>query len=68
MSGKESIHQWVDELPDDSPTLLDFYEQLRLDRALDEAKADLAAGRVLTFDEVDRRRKEKVAQRSTQSS
>ena len=52
MSVKESIHQWVDELPDDSPTLLDFYEQLRIDRALDEAKADLAAGRVLTLDEV----------------
>ena len=54
--------------PDDSPTLLDFYEQLRLDRALDEAKADLAAGRVFTFEEAMRRRNEKLAQRATQSS
>jgi hypothetical protein len=63
MSVKESIHQWVDELPDDSPALLDFYEQLRLDRALDEAKADIAAGRVLSLEEVRARYEEKCRQR-----
>jgi predicted transcriptional regulator len=59
MSVKESIHQWVDELPDDSPTLLEFYQQLRLDRAIDDAEADIAAGRVLSAEEVRARYDEK---------
>ena len=28
MSVKETIHQWIDEMPDNSPTLLDFYERM----------------------------------------
>ena len=68
MSVKETIHQWIDEMPDDAPTLLDFYERMRLNRALDEAKRDIAAGRVLTWDEADRRMKEKWAKRDSKSS
>jgi hypothetical protein len=68
MSVKETIHQWVDEMPDNSPALLEFYERVRLNRAIAEARADVAAGRVLTWDEADRRMEEKWARRDSTSS
>ena len=32
MSVKEAVHKLVDEMPDDSPELLDLYERVRLNR------------------------------------
>ena len=68
MSVKETIHQWVDDLPDNSPTLLDFYERMRLNRAIEEARCDVREGRVITWDEADRRMKEKWAKRNSTSA
>jgi predicted transcriptional regulator len=68
MSVKETIHQWIDKLPDDSPGLRDLYEEARLDAAIDEAMEDVRAGRVITFEEMDRRMKEKWAKRNSASN
>lgn len=68
MSVKETIHQWIDEMPDNSPTLLDFYERMRLNRAIEEARCDAAEGRTLTWEEADRRMQEKWAKRDSKSS
>ena len=68
MSVKETIHKWVDELPDDAPTLLDFYERMRLNRAIDKAREDVKAGRTITLEEAERRMEEKWAKRDSQSS
>ena len=65
---KESIHQLIDELPDDAPELLDFYERARLNRAIDEARQCVREGRTITWDEADRRMKEKWAKRDSASS
>ncbi len=63
MSVKETIHKWIDSIPDDSPGLRELYEEARLDLALDEAEADVAAGRVFTIDEVRERFEERCRQR-----
>ena len=68
MSVKETVHKWVDELPDDAPELLDFYERARLSQAIDEAKEDVRAGRTITFEEMDRRMKAKWAKRDSASN
>jgi len=68
MSVKEIVHRFIDEVPDDDPWLLDLYEQARVKKALDEAEADVQAGRVLTFEEADRRMREKWVKRASQSS
>ena len=67
MSVKEIIHQWVDELPDDAPSLLDLYEKAQLSRAIEEGMQDVRAGRMVTFDEIDRRMQEKWAKRDSAS-
>ena len=67
MSVKEAVHKWVDEMPDDSPGLLDLYEQARLSEAIEEGMADVRAGRTLTFDEMDRRMQAKWAKRDSAS-
>ena len=59
MSVKETIHQLIDELPDDAPELLDFYERLRLSRAIDEARQSIREGRYYTLEEVERMTEEK---------
>jgi|GEM_PF-2422304 len=68
MSVKETVRQWIDKMPDDSPNLLDLYEQARLEQAIAEAKEDVRQGRVLTWEEADRRMKEKWAKRDSQSN
>ena len=67
MSVKETIHKWVDSIPDDSPGLLDLYEQAQLSAAIEEGMADVRAGRMVTFDEIDRRMKAKWAKRDSAS-
>ena len=59
MSVKETIHQWVDTLEDNSPGLLELYEEARLDLAIDEAKEDVRAGRVYSIEEVRQRFEER---------
>ena len=67
MSVKETIHKWVDSIPDDSPGLLDLYEQARLSEAIEEGMRDVRAGRMVTFEEIDRRMQEKWAKRDSAS-
>ena len=67
MSVKETIHKWVDEMPDDAPELLDFYERAKLSQAIEEGMEDVRAGRMVTFDEIDRRMKAKWAKRDSAS-
>ena len=66
MSVKETIHQWIDSIPEDNPGLRDLYEQARLSLAIAEAMEDVRAGRVLTCAEMDRRMEEKWAKRRSQ--
>ena len=68
MSVKETIYKWVDELPDDAPELLDFYERARLNRAIDAARQCVKEGRTITWDEADRRMKEKWAKGDSAST
>jgi hypothetical protein len=46
MTLKQHIHELVDELPDDSPLLIEVREALRMNHALGEAMEDLREGRV----------------------
>ena len=66
MSVKEAIHRLIDEMPDDSPWLLDLYEQAQLKKALDDAEDDIKAGRVYTIEEIRARRAERCRQRITE--
>ena len=61
MSVKETIHRWVDSIPDDSPGLIELYEEARLDLAISEAKKSIAEGRVHTLEEVEAMLEEKWA-------
>ncbi len=53
MSVKETIHQWVESFPDDSPGLRELYEEARLDLAITQAKKSIAEGRSFTLEEVE---------------
>ena len=63
MSVKETIHQWVDAIPDDSPGLRELYEEARLDLAIAEAKKSIAEGRSFTLEEVEAMMEEKWAKK-----
>jgi hypothetical protein len=45
MSLKQQIHALVDELPDDSPLLVEVQETLRMNHAIGEAMDDVREGR-----------------------
>jgi len=45
MSLKQQIHALVDDLPDDSPLLVEVRETLRLNHAIGEAMEDVREGR-----------------------
>ena len=51
MTLKQQIHELVEELPDDSPLLAEVRETLRMNQALQEAVADVEAGRTFTSEE-----------------
>ena len=59
MSMKETIHQWVDSIPDDSSGLLELFEQAQLDLAIDQARKSIAEGRGIPIEEVIARFEEK---------
>lgn len=59
MSVKETLHRLIDEMPDDSPWLLDLYERVRLSRGIEAAMEDVRAGRVSNPEEVLQRHEER---------
>lgn len=52
MTLKQEVHELVDELPDDSISLREIRESLRLSKALDEAEEDIRHGRIFTAEEM----------------
>ena len=59
MTLKQHIHELVEQLPDDSPVLLEVDETLRLNRAIGEALEDTRAGRTIASDAFMRRVQER---------
>ena len=55
-------------MSEDGSMLHDLYEKARLDEAIREAKQAIAEGRVLTWEEADRRMQEKWAKRDSGSN
>ena len=51
MSLKQQIHALVDELPDDSPLLIEVRETLRLNQAIGVAMDDVREGRTYSAEE-----------------
>jgi len=51
MSLKQQIHALVDDLPDDSPLLVEVRETLRMNHAIGEAMEDVREGRTYSADE-----------------
>jgi hypothetical protein len=51
MTIKQQVHDLVDELPDDSPLLLQMHETLPINRALAQAVEDLRVGRTYGAEE-----------------
>ena len=51
MTLKQQIHDLVDELPDDSPLLIDVRETLRMNRAIGEAMDDVREGRTYSAED-----------------
>ena len=61
MSVKETIHQWIDSIPDDSPGLRELYEEARLSLAIAAAEKSVAEGRTYTLEQVEAMMEEKWA-------
>ena len=51
ISIKQQIHAFVDELPDDSPLLVEVRETLRMNHAIGEAMEDVREGRTYSAEE-----------------
>jgi len=51
MSLKQQIHALVDELPDDSPLLIEVRETLQMNHAIGEAMNDVCEGRTYGAEE-----------------
>lgn len=51
MTLKQQVHSLVDELPDDSPLLVEVHETLRMNRALGEALDDVREGRTYSAEQ-----------------
>ena len=51
MTLKQQVHDLVEDLPDDSPLLVEVRETLRMNRALGEAFDDVREGRVYEAEE-----------------
>ena len=61
MSVKETIHQWVESFPEDSPGLRELYEEARLSLAISAAEKSIAEGRSYTLEQVEAMMEEKWA-------
>lgn len=62
---KQQVHELVDELPEDSATLDEIFETLRLNQALGEAYEDVEAGRVMESDKFMRQVEQRWPRNST---
>ena len=51
MTLKQQIHDLVDDLPDDSPLLVEVRETLRMNHAIGEAMDDVREGRTYSAEE-----------------
>ena len=51
MTLKQQIHDLVEELPDNSPLLVEVRETLRMNRAIGEAMDDVREGRTFSAEE-----------------
>ena len=51
MTLKQQIHDLVDDLPDDSPLLVEVRESLQMSRAIGEAMEDVREGRTYSAGE-----------------
>ena len=51
MTLKQQIHDLVDDLPDDSPLLVEVRETLRMNHAIGEAMEDVSEGRTYRAEE-----------------
>ena len=61
MSLKQQIHALVDELPDDSPLLVEVRETLRMNKAIGEAMGDVREGRTYSAEEFMGKVRERAA-------
>jgi hypothetical protein len=51
MSVKQEVHELIDELPDDSASLREIRESLRMSKAITEAREDIRRGHFYTAEE-----------------
>ena len=65
MSPKETIHQWVDLIPEGSSQLRDLYEQARLEMAIHEARKSVVEGRTVPIEEFMAQYEEKCRLRNS---
>ncbi|HZJ14084.1 MAG TPA: hypothetical protein VFD27_03495 [Chthoniobacteraceae bacterium] len=65
MSVKETIHKWIDTMPEDSPGLRALYEEARLDLGIDEAKESLREHGGIPIEEVRARFEERCRKRAS---
>jgi hypothetical protein len=59
MSMKETIHRWVESLPEDSPRSQELYEEAHLALAIEQAEQSVRNGRTTPIEEVIARFEEK---------
>jgi hypothetical protein len=59
MTVKQEVRELIDELPDDSASLREIRESLRMSKAIDEAKEDFRQGRFYTTEEFEAEMKER---------
>jgi hypothetical protein len=52
MTLKQEVHNLVEELPDNSPLLVEVRETLRMNCAIGEAMDDIRDGRILSAEEL----------------
>ena len=65
MSVKETVHQWIEELPEDSSELQALYDHARLEAGIGKAMEDVRAGRMLSYEELIGNYEERCRERRT---
>jgi hypothetical protein len=66
MTLKQKVRHLVDELPDDSPLLVEVHETLRMNHAIGEAMEDVREGRTYTAEEFMAKVEEQWPRKSNQ--
>lgn len=65
MTLKQETLSWLTDLPDESPKWKELHDEFQMVRSLDDAEADIRAGRVHSPEEVRRVMQEKWAHRDS---